>query len=246
MKLQNKIILAVATSVLSSTAFAAQLDFRHEWKNDTHDEASRVKLGTGFNIDSVENLKANVGLEMKFASFDRTQTLNDTELTETELDLGLTYKMGQWQIKPGMPISLTDRKRTFKPQIRVVYNSSFGLQTALRYRHEFANYSDPEDGDTNAETGEKVNRPQKSKVTLTGSYKVKSLPNLKLNYEANYVKSWNHVKQFDNKDWEYDAGLIVGYQLGDWRPYGEIWSSDEGSSTSKRQAKFRVGIKYKF
>ena len=247
MKLQNKLIFAVATTVLSSSAaFAAQIDFRHEWKNDTHDEASRVKLGTGYDIDSVENLKANISLDMKFASFDRTQTLKNTELTETELDLGLTYKIGQWQIKPGMPIALTDRKRTLKPQIRVVYNSSFGLQTALRYRHEFANYSDPTDGDTNAETGNKVNRPQKSKVTLTGSYKVKSLPNLKLSYETNYIKSWDNVKQFDNKDWEYDAGIVVGYQLGDWRPYAEMWSVDESSSSSERQAKFRVGIKYAF
>jgi len=246
MKLQNKLIFAVATSVLASSAFAAQIDFRHEWKADDHKEASRVKISTGFNIDSVENLKTNLGLEMKFASFDRTKTFENTELTETELDLGLTYTMGKWQIKPGMPIALTERKRTFKPQIRVVYKSDFGLTTALRYRHEFANYSDPTDGDTNAETGNKENTPQKSKITLSGSYKVKSLPNLKLSYETNYIKSWDHVKQFDNKDWEYDAGVTVGYQFGDWRPYAELWTNDEGSSTSKRQAKYRLGVKYKF
>jgi len=246
MKLQNKLIFAVAATVLSSAASSAQIDFRHEWKADDYKEASRVKLGTGFKVEDVENLKANIGIEMKFASFDRTKTLEETELTETELDLGLTYTMGKWQIKPGMPIALTDRKRTFKPQIRVVYKADFGLQTALRYRHEFANYSDPTDGDTDLETGYKVNRPTKSKITLTGSYKFDDLPNLKLSYETNYIKSWNNVKQFDNKDWEYDAGIVVGYQLGNWRPFAEIWSVDENSSSSKRQAKYRAGIKYKF
>lgn len=246
MKLQNKLIFAVAATVLSSAASAAQIDFRHEWKANNHEEASRIKLGTGFKVESVDNLKANVGLEMKFKSFDKTKTLENTYLTETELDLGLTYKIGKWQIKPGMPIAITDRKRTFKPQIRIVYKSDFGLQTALRYRHEFANYSDPTDGDTDVETGLKVNRPTKSKVTLTGSYKIKDLPNLKLSYEANYVKSWNNVRQFNNKDWEYDAGLVVGYQLGAWRPFAEIWTVDESSKTSSRQARYRAGIKYKF
>ncbi|MDN2663487.1 oligogalacturonate-specific porin KdgM family protein [Psychromonas sp. 14N.309.X.WAT.B.A12] len=247
MKLQNKLIFAVATTVLSGAASAATIDFRHEYKADNEQQASRVKLSNNFRpVEDMKDLKVNLGLEMKFASFDKTDTFDDTYLTETELDMGLTYRIGKWQIKPGMPIALTDRKRTFKPQIRIVYKSDFGLQTALRYRHEFANYSDPTDGDTNVETGNKVNRPTKSKVTLTGSYKVESMPDLKLSYEANYVKSWDKVKQFDNKDWEYDAGIIVGYQFGDWRPFAEIWTVDEGSSSSKRQARYRAGIKYSF
>ena len=246
MKLQNKLIFAVATTVLASAASAAQIDFRHEWRANDHREKSRVKLGTGFKIESVDNLKANIGMEMKFESTDRTKTLSEITLTETELDLGLTYRIGKWQIKPGMPIALTDRKITYKPQLRLVYKSDFGLITALRYRHEFANYSDPTDGDTNVETGKTINRPTKSKVTLTGAYKIDSLPNLKLSYEANYIKSWDKVRQFNNKDWEYDAGIVVGYQFGDWRPFAEIWTVDESSSSSSRQARYRAGIKYKF
>lgn len=245
MKLRNKIAIALSTAILASAASAAQIDFRHEWRSVTYQEASRVKLGTGFKINN--DWKTNVGIEMKFASYDKTKTFEDVYLTETELDLGATYKINKnWQFKPGMPIAMTDRKITFKPQVRMVYKADMGLTTALRYRHEFANYSDPTDGDTDMETGEKVNNPQKSKVTLTGSYKIKSLPNLKLSYEANYVKSHNNVKQFDGKDSEYDAGLIVGYQLGNWRPYGEIWDIDQSSSTADRQLKYRLGIKYKF
>jgi len=247
MKLQNKLALAITSAILSSTVTATQIDFRHEYKGESETHASRVKLSDSFvPFEDMKDLKVNFGLEMKFASFDSTDFMDDLELTETELDMGLTYKMGNWQIKPGMPIAMTDRKTTYKPQLRVVYNADFGLTTALRYRHEFANYSDPTDGDTSMETGDKVNRPTKSKVTLTGGYKVKSMPNLKLNYEANYVKSWDDVRQYDGKDWEYDAGIIVGYQMGDWRPYAELWSVDVDSATDERQAKFRLGVKYRF
>jgi len=248
MKLQNKLIFAVATTVLSGTVTAAQIDFRHEWRSENHREASRVKLGESFKpIPDNNNLRVGLGLEMKFDSGqDDTKTFENTVLTETEFDWSIAYRIGKWRIQPGMPIALTDRKTTFKPQIRVTYKADFGLTTALRYRHEFANYSDPTDGDTNVETGEKVNRPTKTKITLTGSYKFDDMPNLRLSYEANYVKSWDKVRQFDNKDWEYDAGLIVGYQLGNWRPFAEIWTVDESSSSAQRQARYRAGIKYKF
>jgi len=258
MKLRTKLALAISASLLTGAVSASQLDFRHEWKGETKQQASRVKLSSGWKLNS--DWTTNVGVEMKFAgnnsdsivdpSFEYEsdeEFFTDTELTETELDLGLTYKVNSnWQIKPGMPIAMTPRKVTFKPQLRVVYKADFGLTTALRYRHEFASYSDLDDGDTSMKTGEKVNNPQKSKVTLTGGYKVKALPNLKLSYEANYVKSLDNVKQFDGEDWEYDYGVTVGYQLGNWRPYAEIWNSDVSSSTDERQAKYRAGIKYKF
>jgi len=247
MNLHKKITIAVTAAALSSAATAAQIDFRHEYKGESEEQASRVKISNSFKPDeSNKDLSVNLGLEMKFASFDKTDFMDDVYLTETELDLGLTYKMGNWQIRPGMPIAMTDRKTTFKPQLRVVYKADFGLTTALRYRHEFANYADPSDGDTSMETGGKINSPKKSKVTLTGGYDVKSLPNLKLNYEANYVKSWDDVRQFDGEDYDYDAGLIVGYQVGNWRPYAEVWNVKVDSSTDDRQARYRLGVKYQF
>jgi len=250
MKLRNKLALAISASLMASAATAATVDFRHEWKGKNHEEASRVKISTGWDLS--ENWTTNAGLEMKFASQDKTKTFESPYLTETELDLGLTYKINDnWQFKPGMPIAMTSTKVTFKPQVRMVYKADFGLTTALRYRHEFANYiddtSDTDYGDSSTVEGvDKQNNPQKSKVTLTGSYKVESLPNLKLSYEANYVKSWDDVKQFDGDDWEYDYGITVGYQMGNWRPYAELWNSDVSSSTDERQAKYRAGIKYYF
>lgn len=244
MKLRNKLALAISATIFAGAASAATIDYRHEWRVESKKQANRVKLSTGFKIN--RKLTTNVGVEMKFASNDATNAFDEVVLTETELDLGLSYKLNKnLQIRPGMPIAMTDEKTTLKPQVRVVYRANNGITTGLRYRHEFANYIEGE-GDTNQETGLSDQHPQKSKVTLTGSYKIRALPNLKLSYEANYIKSWNNVNLFDENDWEYDAGVIVGYQFGNWQPYTEFWTIDKDSKASNRELKWRAGMTYKF
>lgn len=243
MKLQNKIALAVSATLISSAAFAVQIDYRHEYKAESETHANRIKLGSGFKIN--DDWKTNVGIEMKFASDDAKDAFSNVKLTETELDLGATYKVNKnWELRPGMPVAMTSTRTVFKPQMRVVYKADMGLTTALRYRYEIGNYIDGE-GKTGMD-GVYTERTTQSKATLTGSYKIESMPDLKLNYEANYWKSHNDLRTFDNGDDNYDAGIIVGYQLGDWRPYGEIWDSSVSSSTDQRQIKYRIGVKYKF
>jgi oligogalacturonate-specific porin family protein len=250
MKLQNKLIFAVAATLLSGAAAAATIDYRHEWKEDDGDplsESDRIKLGDDFRpFEDIKALKYNLSIELKFESADDTDTLKNPELTETEFEMGATYTYGKWQFKPGMPIALATNKTTIKPQFRIVYKADNGIDTALRYRHEFARFNEEGTGDTDGETGDKVRTPTKSKVTLTGSYKIEADKNIKLSYEANYIKSWDNVILSNNKDWEYDAGLILGYQLGNWRPYAELWTIDVDKTSSERQFKYRAGVKYNF
>lgn len=246
MKLQNKILAAMTASLIAGTAMAStSIDFRHEYKTDDEKQASRIKLGHNYSIN--DDWKGNIGIEMKFASEDPTDTFDNLKLTETELDWGYTYKVNKnWQIKPGMPIAMTDRKTTLKPQLRIQHNADMGLTTALRVRYELANYADATDGDTSMETNEKVNKPHKVKTTLTGAYKIQSMPNLKLSYEANYIKSMDDVRQFDGKDWDYDIGLKAGYRVGAWQPFTEVWDVKVDSKTEQRQIKLRLGVKYYF
>ena len=244
MKLRNKIAIAITASLITGTAASTSVDFRHEWKADSKEEASRVKLGHGYTIN--DNWKGNLSLEMKFKSEDPTDTLNNVKLTETELDWGYTYKVNKnWELKPGMPISMTDSKTTFKPQFRVVHNADMGLTTAIRIRYEIANYSDSTEGDTDIK-GNIINKPNKTKVTLSGGYKIQSLPDLKLGYEANYWKSHDDIAQFDDQDDNYDYGLKAGYKIGNWQPFGEVWNSSVNNTSDDRQVKLRAGIKYYF
>ncbi|WP_407047402.1 oligogalacturonate-specific porin KdgM family protein [Vibrio alginolyticus] len=148
------------------------------------------------------------------------------------------------------------KKTTYKPQVRVGYKSSFGLSTALRYRHEFQVYSDGAgnktltDGTSVSVAGKTV---EQGKWTLTGSYDMRQfdneyLDNVKLSYEINYNKNYDEVRLSDWKDSEWDAGLIVGYQMGDFRPYFELWNvkGKDGSTTDDRQLRTRLGLKYSF
>ncbi|WP_022941334.1 oligogalacturonate-specific porin KdgM family protein [Psychromonas hadalis] len=246
MKLLNKILIAISATLIAGTTTAStSIDFRHEWKAEDKKQASRVKMGHNYGIN--DDWQGNIGIEMKFRSYDATNTFEDVMLTETELDWGYTYKVNRnWELKPGMPIAITDRKTTFKPQLRIVYRADMGLTTALRYRYEIANYADSADGDTSMETGEKINQPHRTKLTLTGAYKIESMPALKLSYEANYIKSHDDVRQYDGKDSDYDIGLKAGYRMGNWQPFTELWDVKVDSKTDQRQMKLRAGVKYYF
>lgn len=239
MKLRTKIALAISASILASAASAASLDYRHEWKVESKAQAARIKLGTGWKLN--KTLKANASIEMKMASDTDAYSFTELKTAGTELDIGLTYQLTKTlQLKPGMPIYMDADETRLKPQIRIQHNSTFGLKSALRYRHEFYNYT---------ESSGKDQHQQKQKITYTGAYKIKPLKALKVSWEANYTHSLEEGAILSNGDrnWEWDAGLIVGYKVGNWLPFGELWTTDgTSSSSSQRQAKYRLGLKYYF
>ncbi|NLS13767.1 porin [Vibrio sp. SM6] len=270
MKKMNLLAIAVATSLTAGAATGAAIDFRHEWRdsveynnNDGSEkskdvrQSSRVKISDSWKYD--KQVKFNAGLEVKFQDKkDTSKFLSDPYIYETELDLGSQYTIDKnWYIQIGMPIAFafenpdsskdhTLKKVTYKPQFRVGYKADMGLTTALRYRHEFADFRNYQTyGDKNV-YGDRQSNPQKYKVTLTGSYKIESLPKLSLAYEANYVKSLDNVLQYNDKDWEWDLGFKTGYKFGSWQPFAEIWTVDLGSTTDEREMKYRLGIKYSF
>ncbi len=267
MKLHNKLILALSASTLLAGAVSAAttLDYRHEYKEDGS-QSDRVKMSTGWTIN--EKWKTNVGFEIKFKSADPDDAVDRSYLTGAEVDMGLTYKINDnWVLKPGMPVYIDDDENTFKPQLRLQYQSDFGLTSALRVRYEIHNFvgeSDDNDdglgttspnGPTNM-SGEFLKHEHKLKITYTGAYIVKQLPNLKVSWEANYWESLDDVHQANEENWDYDYGIVIGYQLGNFRPYAEFWNIKDGNSdkttanptggNDHRQGKYRIGLKYYF
>ncbi|MDA7747238.1 oligogalacturonate-specific porin KdgM family protein [Psychromonas sp.] len=249
MKLQNKLIFAVGAVVLSSAVSATSLDLRQEFKEKFIDGekqmtyASRLKLGDSFvPFESVKALKYKVSMEMKFDSAESEEFYRDTYLTETELGLEMAYKIGNWSLEPGMPISFASSKMTFKPQFKAGYTfKKAGVNTALRARYEIR---DEEDDAKNYRA---------VKITWTGKVKIPYDKNIKFGWEGNYSRKtsgYNADSDVTNGTPHfYDFGIIVGYQLGNWRPYAEVWTIDDeetGKTTTQRQAKYRVGINYKW
>ncbi len=254
MKAVTKVSLFVTSALLAGAASAASIDYRAEYKHEDETYAQRIKIGGSTKIN--DQMKLNLGVEQKFNSNDKEDFWNQVEAGDSEFDWGLRYDINkQWFVQPGMPLTFGDEKTTYKPQIRVGYKSSFGLSTALRYRHEFQVYTDDAgnktltDGTSVSVAGKTV---EQGKWTLTGSYDMRQfgneyLDNVKLSYEINYNKNYDDVRLSDGKDSEWDAGLKVGYQVGSFQPYMEFWTVDYGSSAEDdRQMRTRLGLKYSF
>lgn len=281
MKLQKQVMIAVGAITLSGAANAAiNFDLRHELKDGNAtktgeiEHASRFKVSTGFKLN--DKLSSNLGLETKFKGNDATEFMKDIYINEMELDMGLTYKLGGgWLLKPGMPINFAFddtidapadgrwfyiKKITYKPQLRIQHMATFDnikWINALRYRHEFADYRSNQDGDTAYKSNGddyKVTNPQTGKLTLTGALSFKAMKKLYLAWEANYIKSYDNVKKGvewdDTTDW--DAGVFLGYKIGNWRPYVEYWNiknsysnnGDGNVNDSDRGNKYRIGLSY--
>lgn len=253
MKIATTVTALVASFLSISVVSAATLDYRAEYKHDDETFAHRIKIGGGTKLS--DNVKLNFGVEQKFHSQDTSDFWDQVVAGDSEFSWDIRYQIDDhWYIQPGMPITFgdDDEKTTYKPQLRVGYKSSFGLTTALRYRHEFQVYSD-EPGNKTLTDGTSVSIAGKTveqgKWTLTGSYKFadEALKPIKLGYEINYNTNYDEVRLADGKDSEWDAGIIVGYQAGDFRPYFEVWTVDFGSSAEgDRQLKTRMGVKYSF
>ncbi|USD67339.1 oligogalacturonate-specific porin KdgM family protein [Vibrio sp. SCSIO 43136] len=256
MKAVTTIAALVASTLLAGAASAASLDYRAEYKHEDKDYAHRIKIGDSTKIFD-DAAKLSLSVEQKFQSEqndDGSQDFwNGVSRGDSEFSATVQYKLGDgWYIEPGMPVTFGSNKTTFKPQFRVGYTSSFGLTTALRYRHEFQNFDSSAGTTSAAGSDDKIERAgktiQQGKITLTGGYKFKDdLKNLKLSWEANYNHNYDNVRLANDKNWEWDAGIKLGYQFDDITPYMELWTSDYGSSAENdRQLKTRVGIKYSF
>ncbi|GAD90297.1 hypothetical protein VHA01S_039_00170 [Vibrio halioticoli NBRC 102217] len=251
---KNQIALAVVATLFTGAVSAGSLNYRGEYKHKDEDFAHRIKIGESVNV--ADKTKLYFSVEQKFQSEadenGHQAFWSHVERGDSEFDWGVRYALNkQWWLQPGMPITFGDGRTTYKPQFRVGYKADFGLTTAIRYRHEFREYTNEGQtislaGGGSADVSGKTT--QKSKITLTGSYKipVESLKNLRLSYEGNYVKSHDNERLANNEDWEWDFGLIVGYKMGNFTPYAEFWTVDYGSTSGDRQARTRLGLKYDF
>ena len=275
MKLQHKLAVAMTALAISTSANAAlSFDLRHEIKdsNATNDDnaehASRFKFGDTFKLN--DKWGANLSLETKFKSDDPEDFMKDIYVNEMEVDMGLTYNLGGgWLLKPGMPINvgfdepnnnggqhLYRKKTTYKPQVRIQHTAEFdGLKwkNALRYRHEFTDYRNNQGGDKTynsqgVQTGVDTNQ-QTIKITLTGQMSFNAAKKVYFAWESNYVKSLEGVKKglANDEDYDFDAGIFLGYQLGNWRPYVEAWNIKGDDAVSNRRGnKYRIGLHYKW
>ncbi|MDG3085115.1 oligogalacturonate-specific porin KdgM family protein [Vibrio hannami] len=214
---------AAIVLIASASVSAASLDFRQEYKHDSEDYSSRVKIGSG-----IGNIYFGVEAMQKGKPF------SEWESKGNEFDIGYKYKINdKWMLIPGMPVTFFPGSVSYKPQIRVQYKFDSGLVTKLRYRHQFREFSDDRDSET------------LSYVTANVDYQY---DHFQFGLEGNYTKGHDDQVFFDNGDTNWDLGVKIGYKGEDWnwRPYVEFANVSVSGTKADRQLRSRVGITYSF
>ncbi|PMH40333.1 porin [Vibrio sp. 10N.286.49.B3] len=229
MQNNNKILLAVCSTLLATSVSAASLDFRQEYKHEDETYASRIKIGgsTGPHAYSIESKQVG-------------QPFKDLARGDNEFEYSYRYKFtDQFYIQPGMPITFGNDRTTYKPQVRIGYNLDSGLQVKLRYRHEFRQGTNETGGDNTT----------KSKVTGNLDY---SHNGWQFGFEANYEYSHDdYARKYDEDYSNWDALVKLGYKIpnSNWRPhieFGNVTFTNNDKSSHERQLRSRVGITYYF
>lgn len=229
---RNTLLLAVATAGMFSTAASAtSLDFRHEYKSDTKQHASRVKMGHTF-----EN-NLSVDLEVKFKG-EEGKFMEDLKSNGTEIGINYKYQINdEWALIPGMPIEFSNSGDTYKPQLRLTYTPKAweGFSISGRYR------LDVKPGESNTDNGD---RRLRHRYTANLGYKYQQWTfGAELNY---YYSDSSDYILYDNKRTNYENNLTVHYKMGDWTPWVEFGDVSVDKNSSDRELRSRVGIRYSF
>lgn len=237
MKLTKLAIAVMATSVLSVNAYASSIDFRHEYKSDTKQHASRVKMATTFE----NNFMVDVELKFKGAE---GKFMEDLQNNGSELGLNYRYNINdEWAIQPGMPIEFGlpsddyEGNITYKPQLRLTYKPQAvdGLSLSGRYRLDIK----PGQRDVQG-----ADRKYRDRYTFNLGY---SIDKLNLGLEMNYYKAHSDTYiMYDGKDSNYENNLTASYKMGNWTPWAEFGDVSVDSLSDDRELRSRVGIRYSF
>ncbi|WP_137674680.1 oligogalacturonate-specific porin KdgM family protein [Agarivorans sp. Toyoura001] len=226
MKSSSLVMLIGGVSLLSVNAMATSVDFRHEYKSDTKQHASRVKMAHTF-----EN-NFSMALELKFKG-EEGKFMEDLQSNGSEIDLGYRYKINdQWALIPGMPIEFGTSGTTYKPQLRLTYTPEKvkGLSVSGRYRLD-------------VKPGEDVKK-YRHRYTANIGYKYQQWA---FGLESNYYYADNSDYLLYNNDrTNYENNFTIHYSIGDWTPWLEFGDVSVSDQSSQRELRSRIGLRYNF
>ncbi|MGL6314032.1 oligogalacturonate-specific porin KdgM family protein [Vibrio sp. WXL103] len=235
----SKVSVAVATLLTATAVSAASFDVRHEYKHDSKEHATRVKLA-----DSIGNFLVDIEAKLK----DRKDGDFLQNLENNGWELGLNYRHvinDNWTMTYGMPIEGRDSGVTYKPQVRATYSldSVEGLSLSARYRYDMRQNSSYMAENDQGELV-KVNPDNQRRHRITGNVNY-AINDLRFGFEANWFKA-DGYDIFDNGDTNYELNATARKIMGQWAPYVEFGDVNVNATTDKRELRSRVGLTYSF
>ncbi|WP_037027179.1 oligogalacturonate-specific porin KdgM family protein [Psychromonas aquimarina] len=133
--MKNKIIAGVVFSVLSSTAQAAYLDLRHEYRDPSDRHRTRLILGNHFDNGYGIEMLTNVFHGSYGDSFGENLRISNTEITNY-----YTYAVNKnFTLNPGLTMNFLSSNTFMMPYLKLNYNFDNGLFVHGRYRYDFSN-----------------------------------------------------------------------------------------------------------
>ena len=214
-------------AITSQVASAASIDFRHEYRGDSEQHASRLKLNESFDNG------VYFSTELKFKGIDG-EFMRNLQINGSEFDVGYRHAIGHnWVLQPGMPIEFGTNNVTYKPQLRLTYAFDSGLSLSGRYRYDIRQNSAPG-----------VDNQRRHRLTANINYRMNEW---NIGFETNYYKAESYTL-YKDKDTNYEHNLTFRYRAGAWSPYVEFGDINYTKNNGKdaRELRSRVGISYNF
>ncbi|MEM8400400.1 oligogalacturonate-specific porin KdgM family protein [Morganella morganii] len=228
--LNNKILLACCTFLISLQLNATTLDFRHEYSDSSRINKDRIAFihsfsnGIGFYIDA--SIKS-VGVDGE-----KDKVFSDVVTNAIEMGLSYNHKINNnITLQPGLIFETVTDTSIYKPYLKAQYNFDNGLYVAGRYRFDYARKTKQGVDD------EKTNRFDTFIGYKYSKYKV----------EYDYTQMYSDAIKYDNKKRNYEHNVSFSYQLNDiFTPYIEVGNVAVRPTSDARQTRYRLGLQFHF
>lgn len=231
-----KLLPLVIASLISTSAMAVTIDYRHETqdqKGNNHKDRLLIsnRFANGFGISLEGRWK---GYQSKDKAFDEPVS-NGTEVVASYV-----YKINStFSIEPGFSMDSTSTSNNYRPYLRGKANIIDDLSISFRYRPYYKR--------TSANINTKKD-PNEHGYNLTSVVSYKLAKDFQLDYELDYKKTTKYgvvLANKENYDWSHDFKLTYKWDQN-WSPYAAIGNISGSKDTSERQTRYRVGVKYSF
>lgn len=222
----------MSASLLSTSLFSATLDMRHEYRSDSEQHATRIKVN-----ERIGNIYFSS--EVKFKGSDG-KFLSNLQSNGWEFEPGYIHQFNdKVTVIPGMPIESNSQGMSYKPQVRVNYvpETMDALTLSGRYRLFLIQ--------NNLSDNQRLHH-----LTANVFYNVEDWV---FGLEGNYYKA-DSYNIFDDKETDYELNSSVSKSIGAWAPYAELgylgYKKDGGNTiygtNNDHELRTRVGVIYNF
>jgi hypothetical protein len=233
-------LVTVATVCLPfcASADSASIDYRHAVTEADSAHSDRIKFN--YRMDSGLGFEA----EMKYRTAGDRENVAYDNMVDNGHEVIVSYlaKLSpKSSLTPAFRIDSSKDSTTYKAGLKYNYKINDTFYVATGYR------LDTKQLDRDQKNEHMPDRAKDDQHTHRFEGWLGYTPTNKWLYEYQYIYYKTDYIRFDNKKSDYEQNLIIKYNLtNEWSPFMEIGDIKVDSYTDERQARWRLGIQYKF